>query len=101
MSGGSMDYLCYKIEEAARQIPDREIKKMAMDFADLMHDCEWYIDSDIGEDTWNTSLAKFKSKWFGKRDERLKEIIESAVAELRTELLTMIGTKEESNANPR
>lgn len=94
MSGGSMDYICYKIEEAAMQIPDREIKKMALDFADLMHDCEWYNDSDIGEDTWKASLAKFKSKWFGKRDERLKEIIESAVNELRAELIDMIGEKK-------
>ena len=91
MSGGSMDYLCFKIEEAANHIPDREIRRMALDFADLMHDCEWYIDSDIGEETWNKSLATFKNKWFGKRDERLKEIIDAAISDLRTELLGMIG----------
>ena len=94
MSGGSMDYLCYKIEEQIPMIRDREIRMLAKDFADLMHDCEWYIDSDIGEDTWKASLAKFKSKWFGKRDERLKEIIDSAIKELRAELIDMIGEKK-------
>ena len=64
---------------------------MALDFADLMHDCEWYIDDDICEDTWRKSLTKFKSKWFGKRDERLRKIIDAAIAELRTELIEMIG----------
>ena len=91
MSGGSMDYLYYKIEDAAKHIPDREIREMAYDFAKLMHDCEWYVDDDIGKETWMKSLNEFKKKWFGKRDERLREIIDSAVGELRSELIDMIG----------
>ena len=101
MSGGSMDYLYSKIEYAARQIPDKEIRKLAFDFAELMHDCEWYVDCGIGEETWLKTLNTFKQKWFGKRDERLKEIINEEIDSLRTELLTMIGEPNDTTGNCR
>ena len=91
MSGGSMDYLCFKIEREADQIPDIELREHAKDFADLMRACEWYLSSDTGKDDWLKAASKFKKKWFGPRAPRLKEIIEYKTSELRQELLEMIG----------
>ena len=41
MSGGSMDYLCYKIENQLSYVDDLEIKDLMTDLAELMHDLEW------------------------------------------------------------
>lgn len=94
MSGGSLDYLYYKIEDAARKIPDREIAAMTIDYAKLMHDIEWYIDDDICKNTLDKSLHAFKKKWFGPRDEHLKELIDDAIHQLKQELYDMIEVKE-------
>ena len=95
MSGGSMDYVCFRIEEQAHVIPDKEIRELAYDFANLMHECEWYTSCDKSKDDWIKAATAFKQKWFGKRDERLKEIIDRECAKLRAELLEMIGEKPE------
>lgn len=94
MSGGSLDYLYYKVEDASRQIQDREISALCVDFAKVLHDVEWYIDCDIGKDTLDKTIRAFKKKWFGPRDERLKEIVDDAIHELKTELYETIGVKE-------
>lgn len=91
MSGGSLDYICWKIEEAACRVDDRELKAMLLDLAKVMHDCEWWLSCDISKEEYQKTLNDFKNKWFGKRDENLKSIINAAVATLREELLDMIG----------
>ena len=89
MSGGSMDYLCWKIEEYADKFEDKELVELAKDFAELAHDCEWYHSSDIGRGTYQVAIDKFKAKWFGKnsRDERIKHYAE----ELKAEYLRIWG----------
>ena len=94
MSGGSLDYIFYKVEEIAPKIPDRELSEMTKDFAELLHDLEWYDSGDTGYDDWNRARDKFKNKWFGNRNKNLKDIIQKATDELKTELLEMIGDKE-------
>jgi hypothetical protein len=62
-----------------------------------MYECERFLDGDISEKDWKESLSDFKNKWFGKRNERLAQIIDAAVGELRDELLDMIGESEANN----
>lgn len=96
MSGGSMDYLCYKVEEAANAMGDRELTELVKDVAELLHDREWYISGDYGEDTWEESVRKFKQKWFDKpREKRLKALIEQMFDETKQECMNMIGVKNE------
>lgn len=94
MSGGSLDYIFYKVEEIAPKIPDRELSEMTKDFAELLHDLEWYDSGDTGYDDWNRTREKFKKKWFSSRNMNLKAIIQKATDELKTELLEMIGDTE-------
>ena len=94
MSGGSLDYLYYKVEDASRYIKDREIRALCVDFAKVLHDIEWNLDDDIGDDTLRRSIHDFKKKWFGPRDERLKEFIDDAIHELKQELYDMIEVKD-------
>lgn len=94
MSGGSMNYICYKVEEQANYMGDRELIELVKDVADLMHDREWYLSGDYGEDTWNKCARKFKEKWFkSSREERLKEMIESIFEDARKECMELIGVE--------
>ena len=42
MSGGSMDYCCWKVEEIADMELDYEIADLLNDLANYLHDEEWY-----------------------------------------------------------
>lgn len=96
MSGGSMDYLCYRVEEAANAMGDRELTELVKDVAELLHDREWYISGDYGANTWEESVRKFKQKWFDKpREKRLKALIEQMFDETKQECMNMIGVKNE------
>lgn len=96
MSGGSMNYVCWTLADCATgRMMDRELEEMLKDFVDLLHDCEWVHSCDTSDEKYFETVRKFKNKWFGKRDERLKEIVEKSVGELKEELMRMIG--EEGN----
>lgn len=92
MSGGSMDYLCWRIEDQASNMGDLELIELIEDIAKLMHDREWFLSGDYTEQDWQDSSKKFKQKWFGSsREERLKQLIEKQIAKVREECMTMIG----------
>ena len=93
MSGGSLNYLSYNLEEVAPRLIDPEIIDLALDFAELLHEAEWYLSGDTGEGDYNIALDKFKAKWFKKaREERLEEYIVDTFIKNKDELLRMIGT---------
>ena len=98
MSGGSMDYLYYKIEEeAVGRMGDAELDELMKDIANLLHDCEWWLSGDTCEDTYRKRIAEFKSKWFGKtahRSERLARLIDEKLDQVRKECRQMIGFEE-------
>ena len=92
MSGGSMDYIYSRLDEnASGRMEDRELNAMLEDFIKVLHDCEWMHSCDISREKYFETVANFKRKWFGNRDKRLREIIECATEELKSELLKMIG----------
>ena len=94
MSGGSMDYICCKLESSVSgMLMDKELEEMLKDFVALLHDCEWAHASDISEEKYFETVKKFKDKWFGNRDERLKDIVNQSIEELKLELMRMIGEK--------
>lgn len=94
MSGGSMDYLCYRVEEQASQMGDRELSELIKDVAELLHDREWYLSGDYGDETWEKCARKFKRKWFEQpREDRLKALIEQTFNEAKRECMSMIGAQ--------
>lgn len=93
MSGGSHNYLCYKIEEYyVGHMHDRELDDLMKDIAKLTHDLEWYDLGDYGPDGYFDTVKEFKKKWFqGIRKDRLRKLIDESVEELRNELYGMVG----------
>jgi hypothetical protein len=76
---------------------DAELDELMKDIADLLHDCEWWHSSDICEETYRESVAKFKSKWFGKsanRSQRLEKLIDDRIDQVRKECRQLIGFAE-------
>ncbi|MBR6968516.1 MAG: hypothetical protein IKH78_08280 [Ruminococcus sp.] len=95
MSGGSKNYICYKIEaELCGQMHDDEINDLMEDIKKLAHDLEWWISSDISKERYFETVKEFKKKWFeSTRDERLKDYVDRKTKELRDDLYILIGLK--------
>lgn len=98
MSGGSMDYVCYRVEDAASMTRDPEFAELLRDAAKVLHDEEWWRSCDTSKETYLETLAEFKAKWFGSdRTERLKGYIDKDIERLRGELYSLIGVKEDDD----
>lgn len=96
MSGGSHNYIYYKIqEELVGQMEDQELNDLISDIVTLAHDLEWYHSADISRKDYQKSVDEFKNKWFKQsREERLKNYIDEKIQKTKEELMDMIGGKE-------
>lgn len=70
MSGGSYDYICFKIKDFANVLRDQETNPNRKKFAELLrdvakvaHDLEWADSSDYSPEDATKSLDEFFSKW--------------------------------------
>ena len=93
MSGGSYDYIYYKLqEECEGRMYDAEMNDLIYDLVKVLHDVEWWKSGDICEQTYRNTLAEFKHKWFcGNREERLKGYIDEQIGIVRSSLYALIG----------
>ena len=98
MSGGSYDYICYKLsEECKGRMYDAEMNDLIKDLCDLLHALEWWQSGDSSEDRYREELSHFKAKWFmGDRQERLKGYIDEQIGIVRSQLYSLIGEPQES-----
>ena len=94
MSGGSYNYeYCRVDDEYVGRMYDAELDELIKDLVPVLKAVEWWKSGDTCEQTYREDVLKFKKKWLsdGVRTERLGEIINGKVEELREELLKMIG----------
>lgn len=93
MSGGSYDYIYYKLEEECNgRMHDAEMNDLIIDLVEVLYDLEWWQSGDTGEQRYRETLAKFKKKWLnGDRKVRLKTYIDKQIKMVRDELYEMIG----------
>lgn len=85
MSGGSLDYFYYRLEEHANDFGDKELNELVKDLAELFHDREWYLSCDTGVGDWNEARDRFKAKWFTPlgREERIEKYLAEISDEVR------------------
>lgn len=97
MSGGSYNYVCFRLEEeCVNRMYDIEMNDMIKDLCKLLHDLEWWQSSDCCEDTYRKTVKDFKLKWFnGKREERLKDYIDENIKICKEQLYELIGLESE------
>lgn len=98
MSGGSRDYICWKIENelcdynGGKGMYDIEITDLAKDFAKLAHSLEWAESGDTCMEDYYKDVEKFKNKWFkSNRENRLKGYINEKIESLKLELERLVG----------
>lgn len=92
MSGGSMDYICFRVEEAASMCDDVELADLLRDAANVLHDEEWWESGDYNENRYRESLAEFKAKWFkGNRADRLKGYVDKEIERCQKRCYSIIG----------
>ena len=99
MSGGSMNYACYTIEEQARYLEDRELIDIAKDMAKLFHDAEWWHSSDIDEKDYRETAKWFKDKWLrnGNVDERLRGYIDQIFDDAKQECKLLVTGESDAD----
>lgn len=97
MSGGSYDYMCYRIEEYyVGHMKDMELNDLMKDIGELLHDLEWADSGDISDEDYFKTVTKFKNKWFVQnREGRLKNYIDTQLEEMKKEMYNLIGEREE------
>ena len=97
MSGGSHNYIYYRIEEdLCGQMEDKELDDLMRDIAQLAHDLEWYHSCDTDKEDYMETVKTFKQKWFkGDRVKRLKGYVDEAIDDVRSEMYTLLGVEQE------
>ena len=69
MSGGSLDYFYYQLEEVGegriRKCSKEEkiLSRLCVDLSAVLHDLEWWYSDDIGEEEFKKTWNKFCKKW--------------------------------------
>lgn len=94
MSGGSYNYRYADVEEEyAGHMFDAELDGLIKDLVPVLRAVEWWQSGDTMEASYREAAAKFKRKWLSGdvRQERLEQIIDGKVNDLRIELMKMIG----------
>ena len=89
MSGGSLDYFCYTLEDHVNDLGDKELNDLVKDLSKLFHDREWFLSGDTCEGTWNEARDAFKAKWFAEHGRQ--ERIEKYLAEFEDEVRKTFG----------
>lgn len=96
MSGGSMDYIWAKVEEASDMVSDKEISELLKDLSNLLYDETCYNNGACGEEDYLKTLVWFKQKWFGgNREERLKKYVDEEVDKTKNKLYSLIGVERD------
>ena len=96
MSGGSHNYICWKIEEElVGRMHDAELNDLIADIAEIAHSLEWAESGDTSIEDYQQDVIKFKQKWFkSSRNERLIGYIEEKIKDTRKELIMLVGGAE-------
>ncbi|MBR2752846.1 MAG: hypothetical protein IKE02_03910 [Lachnospiraceae bacterium] len=92
MSGGSMDYACFKVREIADMEEDLVIKSLLKDLADYLHAEEWYLSGDTGRDSYIEKRKAFKEKWFGKPID-MKPYVDDEINAFKRKIYQLIGAE--------
>ena len=89
MSGGSLDYFCFTLQDHVGDFGDKELDELVKDLAVLFREREWNLSDDTCEGDWNEARDKFKAKWF--TDAGRQDRIEKYLADFSNEVKRSFG----------
>ena len=99
MSGGRFNYadgnlkseMFGWVDEPYDVMEDEEISELVWDLLNLIHEFDYYESGDTLREDYIKAKQEFKKKWFGNRSERLEQIVDKKIDQLREEVKEMIG----------
>ena len=99
MSGGRFNYadgnlkseMFGWVDEPYNVMEDEEISELVWDLLNLIHEFDYYESGDTLREDYIKAKQEFKKKWFGNRSERLEQIVDKKIDQLREEVKEMIG----------
>ena len=99
MSGGRFNYadgnlkseMFGWVDEPYDVMEDEEISELVWDLLNLIHEFDYYGSGDTLREDYIKAKQEFKKKWFGNRSERLEQIVDKKIDQLREEVKEMIG----------
>lgn len=99
MSGGSMDYVGFKIQEYTADLCDKEMTELAEDIAGIFLQAERWHSADACENQYREAVSKFKLKWFsGNREMRLTRYIDEILDKAKRECYALLAIPGEGGA---
>ena len=107
MSGGYFNYTDsqFKTElfgwtdKSWNVLEDREISDMTWDLLNLIHTFDYYKSGDCSKEKYLAEKKLFKNKWFSNRGVRVRNVIDTAIEELKEELYETYGITNEECLN--
>ena len=107
MSGGYFNYTDsqFKTElfgwtdKPVNVLEDRELSDMTWDLLNLIHTFDYYKSGDCGKEKYLNEKKAFKNKWFSNRGVRIRNVIDSAIDDLKEELYETYGITNEECLN--
>ena len=92
-----MDYVTYKVADAADMECDPIIKELMKDLAEYLHAEEWYRSADTSRESYIKARKKFKKKWLDTQVD-VKPYVDQMFEDFRAqvyELIDVEGKKHE------
>ena len=96
MSGGSMEYACYKVSNIADIEEDLVIRSLLKDLSEYLHAEEWYRSGDTSRKTYNAARKKFKKKWLDTQVD-VKPYVDQMFEDFRTQVYALIDVEGEKH----
>lgn len=104
MSGGALNYEVLRFKSALfgfrdepyNVLEDRELSNMTWDLLNLIHTFDYYKSGDCDKERYLTEKKSFKNKWFSNRGVRVRNVIDTAIEDLKEELYETYGITKEN-----
>lgn len=104
MSGGYFNYTDSQFQselfgwtdKPVNVLEDRELSDMTWDLLNLIHTFDYYKSGDCSKEKYLAEKKLFKNKWFSNRGVRIKNVIDSAIDDLKEELYETYGIVKEN-----
>ena len=96
MSGGSMEYACYKVSDIADMEEDLVIRSLLKDLSEYLHAEEWYRSADTSRESYIKARKKFKKKWLDTQVD-VKPYVDQMFEDFRAQVYELIDVEGEKH----
>ena len=75
-------------------LDDRIMSNITYDIFKILHEYDWYVSGDTGEEDYRASVKAFKAKWLKNLERTYKSIIDNEIENTRKDLYMALGLEK-------